>query len=36
MSLVEDEGIEADFTEVSDEIVEGEKQEIEGQQVMDM
>lgn len=26
MSLVEDEGIEADFTEVSDEVVEGEKQ----------
>lgn len=35
MSLVEDEGIEADFTEVSDEIEEDNGQ-IEGQQVMDM
>lgn len=35
MSLVQDEGIEADFTEVSDEVAEDEKQET-GQQVMDM
>lgn len=36
MSLVEDEGIEADFTEISDESIETENQQIEGQQVMDM
>lgn len=36
MSLVEDGGIEADFTEVSDESIETENQQIEGQQVMDM
>lgn len=36
MSLIEDEGIEADFTEISDESIETENQQIEGQQVMDM
>lgn len=36
MSLVEDGGIEADFTEISDESIETENQQIEGQQVMDM
>lgn len=36
MSLIEDEGIEADFTEISDESIETENQQIEGQQMMDM
>lgn len=36
MSLIEDEGIEADFTDISDESIETENQQIEGQQVMDM
>lgn len=36
MSLVKDEGIEAEFTELTDEGAEVENQQIEGQQVMDM
>ena len=36
MSLVQDEGIEAEFTELTDEGAEVENQQIEGQQVMDM
>ena len=36
MSLVKDEGIEAEFTELTDEGTEVENQQIEGQQVMDM
>ena len=36
MSLVKDEGIEAEFTEMTDEGAEVENQQIEGQQVMDM
>lgn len=36
MSLVKDKGIEAEFTELTDEGAEVENQQIEGQQVMDM
>lgn len=36
MSLVQDEGIEAEFTELTDEGAEVENQQIEGQQVIDM